>query len=68
MFEDILTHEYAQCFVGGFSLSKFDKKLAHLNRDDKTQMLGHVIAALDLDLRHFASARKDKDGSPALRP
>jgi len=68
MFKDILTHEYAQFFVGGFSLQNFDKKLAHLNQENKTQMLGQVIAALDLDLRHFASAAKDGDGSPSLRP
>jgi len=68
MFKDILTHEYAQFFVGGFSLQNFDAKLAHLNRENKTQMLGHVIAALDLDLRHFASTGRDKDGSPSLRP
>ena len=67
MFKDILTKDYAQFFVDGFSLENLDKKLHMLNREDKAEMLGHVVAALDMDLKASASPQKGSL-SPNRRP
>ena len=63
MYRDILMQQYADFFVDGFSLKGFDQKLAHLDPDDKAQMIEHILGALDVDLRLYRSTTRDSKGA-----
>jgi len=48
LFSEILKHGYSGYFVDrGFTLKKIDKKLEHLEEEDKVKMLSYVLEALD---------------------
>ena len=48
---------YAQYFANGFSLKQFDKNMSHLTNQEKSILIGHLISALDLNLKECS--RKD---------